>query len=64
MPEEFRITPQESSIPGILAYDVIYTPVTTLKYITVEVKLKKSLNVKLKTRFQILKEDVPKSFDR
>jgi hypothetical protein len=64
MPEEFQITPKEPSVPGIYAYDVIYTPVTTLKYITVEVKLKKPLNVKLKTRFQILKEDVPKSFDR
>lgn len=53
MPEEFEVV-DVGFRPGIIEYSVVITPVIPLKYIRVNVVLNKP--VKLKTRFQILKE--------
>ena len=57
MPEEYRISQREPVIPGIFEYDIVYTPVVPLKHIRVNVVLNKPIEkIKLKTRYQILKE--------
>ena len=54
--EILQITERESADPEALEYDVFIKPVMPLKFIKVNVQVNRPF-VKLKTRFQILKEE-------
>jgi hypothetical protein len=54
--EILQIVERESTDPEALEYDVFVKPIMPLKFIKVDVRINRPF-VKLKTRFQILKEE-------